>query len=168
MPVVFDALGILWTIRRNFKAVPNRSLERIQIFRYALELFPNIEKKYFLFVEKLAAQSDSLKPQSHLTIRQVAESLRPVFCSQSPTGRAKWSAIEKTIADSKIDRQQSQVIGIGRKWFYKRFAKPLTTPAVCEQSLVDDERLPTGPMQSYNFCGLFMSREDWYLVYCLL
>ena len=125
-------------------------------------------KKYFLFVKKLAAQSDSLKPQSHLTIRPIAESLRSVFCSQFLTGQTKWSAIEKTIADSKIDRLQSQVIGIGRKWFYKRFAKPITTPAVCEQSLIVDERLPTGPMQSYNFCCLFMSREDWYLVYCLL
>ena len=125
-------------------------------------------KKYFLFVEKLESQSDSLKPQSHLTIRRIAETLRPVFCLQSPTGRAKWSAIEKTIADSKIDRQQSQVIGIASKWFHKPFAKPLTTPAVSKQSLVVDERLPTGPMQSYNFCCLFMSREDWYLVHCLL
>ena len=97
-----------------------------------------------------------VKPHSHLTIRPVAESLRPDFCSHAvPHWSAKSSAIEKIIADSKIDRQQLQVIGTGRKWFYKRFAKPLSTPAVCEQSLVVDERLPTGPMQSYTFCCLF-------------
>ena len=101
--------------------------ERCQIglrnaFRFSdmrLNSLTKYRKKYCFLVEKLTAQSNSLKSQSHLTIRPVTESLRPVFCSQSPSGRAKWSAIEKTIVDSKIDRQQSQVIGIGRKWFCK-------------------------------------------------
>ena len=153
---------------RNFKGVPNRLLECIQIFRHALELSFQIWKKVFSLCRKIGSPKRLSKaPVSPINTTGCRE-FTTSFWSQSLTERAKWSAIEKTIADSKIDQQQSQVIGIGCKWFYKQFAKPLTTPTFCEQFLIDDERLPTGSMQSYNFCGLFMSREDWYLVYCPL